>query len=184
MTAQNVVLDSVYQQLPTATSHILHPDRFLEIPRWEPQQVRWAQRDVMQSEPLWDNVIGELLIRAWLETATLPEDAGLIAARWEGDGVLLYQTETDAPQLLWKTLWQDVPAAERFFNLIRAQATKLFGVSIPTAQTPTSITYGDLLSLVIQRDANTVTVLRWTEDAWKAALMDLAQRSTFEKNNP
>ncbi len=184
VSAQNVALDSIYQQMPTTTSHILHPDRFLETPRWEPQRLRWAQRDVQNSEPAWDNVIGELLIRSLLEVVSLPEDAGLIAAGWEGDGVLLYQTSSDAPQLVWKSAWRDAAAADRFFNLVRAQAPKLFGVSIPTEQKPKSITYEDILGLKILAEGNTVTIIRSTEESWKDALESLASRSSFEKNRP
>ncbi len=184
VSSQNVALDSIYQQLPTSTAHILHPDRYLETPRWNPQKLRWAQLDVHNSEPVWDNVIGELLIRSWLESVALPEDAGLIAAGWEGDGVLLYQTTSGTPQLAWKSAWRDSSHADRFFNLVRAQAPKLFGVSIPTQQQPKSITYEDLLSLKIQAEDNTVTIIRWTEDSWKEALESLASRSSFEKNKP
>ena len=179
ISGQDVVLDSVYQQIPTSTAHLLHPDRFLEIPRWQPKVMKWAQLDLLGSEPVWTNVMGELVIRAWLETATLAEDASLIAALWEGDGVLLYQTNNDAPQLAWKSLWRSESSAQRFFNLVRAQAQKLFGVSIPTQQTPDSIVYGDLLGLKIKRDGASVTILRWTEEAWLAALEDLASRSSF-----
>ena len=79
-------------------------------------------------------------------------------------------------------MWRDASAADRFFNLVRAQAPKLFGVSIPTQQQPKSITYDDLLGLKVQAEENTVTILRWTEDVWKEALESLASRSSFEKN--
>ena len=61
-----VSLDAVYQQLPESTSEILHPERYLAMPRKRPRTVTWPQLDQQGLEPTWDNVVGELLVRSLL----------------------------------------------------------------------------------------------------------------------
>ncbi len=181
VTAQDVALDAVYQRLPTSTAHLIHPDRYLEIPPWEPRRLQWAQLDLRGSEPVWENVVGELLIRAWLQRSLTPEDAGMLASGWEGDGVLLYQTPDQAPQLVWKTNWRRPETAMRFFDALVQHAKPLFEITgEPTEKTETSAFFDDLLSLKLMRDDDTVTVLRGTEAEWTETLQDLAQRSSFE----
>jgi hypothetical protein len=181
---QNVMLDAVYQQLPSSTAQIIHPDRYLEIPRWEPRNLRWAQRDILRSEPVWDNVIGELMIRGWLQSALPAEDAALLAAGWEGDGVLLYQTEDEAPQLVWKTAWRNASTAERFFKLLTDQAKALFEIEGAPEKSDTTATFPDVLGPKLILAEDTVTLLRTTTPTWAEALEDVAQRSRFRENKP
>lgn len=183
VTGQDVALDSLYQRLPTSTAHLLHPDRYLEIPRWEPRTLKWDQLDVLQSEPRWENVIGELLIRAWLSQALSLEEASLFASGWEGDGVLLYQTKDEAPQLAWKSTWRRPETAQRFFDILAQHAAKLLNTDptlMPTVSSPGRMVIDDLLRVDAFVEGNTVTLLRTTEVEWRDALEDLAERSSFQ----
>lgn len=184
VSSQNVALDSIYQQMPTSTTHIIHPDRYLEIPRWEPRRLAWARLDINRTEPLWENVIGELMLRAWLQSVLPAEEAGLLASRWEGDGVLLYQTPDQGPQLVWKTAWRDAAAAEQFFNQLGENAATLFGMEGEPARAENSLTFEGVLGLKVTHAEDTVTVLRTTKPAWRETLEDIALRSSFQPKTP
>ncbi len=180
VSGQNVALDSIYQQLPDTTSHLLHSDRYLEIPRWQPRRLEWAQLDLRQSEPVWENVMGELMIRAWLRAALGEESASALASGWEGDGVLLYQTDDEAPQLVWKSAWRDSGSAQRFFETLGEHAGRLFEMEETTGRRDGNTwTFDGVLTLSLTLAEDTVTMVRSTEPEWAAALTDLGDRSSF-----
>ncbi len=179
-----VALDSIYQQRPATTAHLLHPDRYLRTPRYEPRQVRWAQLDIKRHEPTWDNVLGEVLIRSALRMHVSHAMADVLAAGWDGDGVLLYQTDTQGPQLLWKTAWRDAAAAKQFFNWLDTQGPTLFEVAREERQVfddERRVVYPSVLEVDLTLKDDTVTLLRTTEPEWAAALKELSARSPFEK---
>ena len=111
------------------------------------------------------------------------EEASLFASGWEGDGVLLYQTEDEAPQLVWKSTWRRPETAQRFFEILTQNAAKLFNTDpalMPTIDSPGRMVIEDILRLDAFVDGNTVTLLRSTEAKWRAALEELAQQSSFQ----
>ena len=107
-------LAGAFRQPPSCTAHILHPERFLAQPRWEPVEIRYENRARAGARPVADNVLGEFGVRQWLQVGG--QDAGTaadIARGWEGDRYVVYH-EGKASSALWVTLWGTPEAAHRF----------------------------------------------------------------------
>ncbi len=183
ITRKNVSLDSMYQQMPTSTAQLLHPERFLTNPPYRPRALKWAQLDLKGAEPTWDNVIGEALTRAWLRQHAANEEADLLAAAIDGDRVILYQVPDDGPQVLWKTVWRNAERANAFVDFIVNRVGAIFGVEeSATAQTNGTTQYfPGVLDLEITLRDDEVILLRSTTTEWRKALQDLASRSAFQK---
>ncbi len=185
VTGQGLALDAIYQQLPTCTAHLLHPDRYLEIPRWQPRRLDWAQLDLRGAEPEWENVVGELLLRTWLQRVLSEGEGALLASAWEGDGFLFYQTDTEAPQLVWKTAWRNEERAQAFLSVLDEHALPLFETDTSERQAEGNrVTFPGILKLTLIREGETVSVFRTTDDAWLEALESLAARSAFTEKKP
>jgi hypothetical protein len=116
--------DAVWADPPQSTEQILHPEKY---DAHEPP-IRIAPAPLGALEPGLrlgaGTVLGELGVRAWLETAVAPEVAARAAAGWGGDrAVLLVPPPADPvadaaaaldPALAWLTVWDDPLEAEDF----------------------------------------------------------------------
>lgn len=182
VSAEKVSLDSVYQQLPTCSSHILHPELYLRRPRYQPRAIKWPKLDLLGAEPRWDNVAGELMIRGLLRKVLPNNEADPIAAEWDGDRQLFYIVES-GPQLAWKTLWRSEAAAARFFGALRTSAVSIFGVekSDLAKETPSSIEYGGKFALQLEQTGDSVQLIRSMSPEWSATLASLMQEASAVK---
>jgi hypothetical protein len=121
-------VDALWADPPGSTEQVLHPDSYYACD--EPIPIG---EDAFPSlpgfgRPTGTDVLGELGVRAWLETAVPPELAARAATGWGGDRVAIYTRAAarvdggaDAPApLLWLTVWDDSAEAADFAEAARA----------------------------------------------------------------
>jgi hypothetical protein len=106
-------VSKAYQQPPSSTAQILHPEKFYNEPREEPIAVTWTDLQVNGQAPIADNVVGEfgvrVLLTEWLDAATAEKAAN----GWRGDRYLAYE---GGQVLLWKTVWASAEEAVEFLE--------------------------------------------------------------------
>ncbi len=92
-------------RMPRSTEHILHPERFLGGD--EPTDLAFTRSDGVRHE----DGLGEFEIRLLLTVLTGVEARGVaLAAGWDGDRFAV----VDGDALVWYSVWDDPPAADRF----------------------------------------------------------------------
>lgn len=104
-------LRRVYRDPPRSTEHILHPEKYLsgddpiEIPK--PSAPPGYGRTS-------SDTLGELGIRAVLNTCYPLRHASDVATGWGGDTYVVFSGQKKELVLLWSTVWDDEAAAARF----------------------------------------------------------------------
>lgn len=115
--------------LPLSTEQVLHPDRFLNAERDSPTRVRFASDLAPAWESLYEDGLGELEIRVFLEEHLGdPNRAAAAAAGWDGD---LYRL-LNAPAgevLLWVSVWDSAAEASEFATAAREAWAHRYGVA-------------------------------------------------------
>jgi hypothetical protein len=106
-------VSKAYEQPPSSTAQILHPQKFLAKPREEPIAIAWADTDLKGEKPIADNCVGEMgtriLLAEWLDDAT----GERAAAGWRGDRYLYF---AGGQALIWKSVWATAQEATEFFE--------------------------------------------------------------------
>lgn len=116
--------------LPRSTEQILHTDRWLEDD--EPTAVRFAESPPAGWDVVYENDLGELETRIFLEEhLDDPTRARTAAAGWDGDAYRLLRRE-DAEGLVWTSVWDTPADADEFADAARAAyATRYGGATAP-----------------------------------------------------
>jgi hypothetical protein len=139
-------VDALWGDPPVSSEQLLHPDKYEAC---EPAVA--VEESALPSlagfgRPVGSDVLGELVVRTWLESALPPEIAERAAAGWGGDRAGLYapapaESVTDggtaaAPApgapLAWLTVWDDAAEADDFARAARQVLAKM---SKETSQT-------------------------------------------------
>jgi len=115
-------VDALWRDPPASSEQVLHRNKYeaCENPIPVPEAVLPAVPGF--DRPKASDVMGELVLRAWLSTALPADIAARAAAGWAGDRAAVYQApaaEPDGgtplePPLLWLTIWDDGGEAEDF----------------------------------------------------------------------
>jgi hypothetical protein len=111
-------VDTLWKDPPATTEQVLHPEKYDLCE--EPVTVEAALLPSLPvlGPPIATDVLGELVIRAWLATSVSPELAERAATGWAGDRAALYRPTPDGGAadavLLWLTLWDDPADADDF----------------------------------------------------------------------
>jgi len=110
-----------YRNPPQSTAQILHPEKYLANPTWQPTRIEWPDTTFNGKKPDDDNVLGELGIRILLSEYT--DDATGVAAAegWQGDR---YLTFDGGKTLVWKTAWDSSDITRRFAEALTRAWTK------------------------------------------------------------
>ena len=114
---------SVLGAMPTSTEQILHPDRYASNDQPTEMTFPAAEPDTVQYE---DN-LGEFETRLLFQQHLGDEaEAARLAAGWDGDRYQVLGRHSDV--LVWYSVWDDAPAADRFTSgLERAWAKRRAG---------------------------------------------------------
>jgi hypothetical protein len=115
-------LSTVYADPPSSTAQILHPEKYLNLPRENPIPVIFGNTAVQGEKPLADNVLGEMGCRI-LFAQTDAETADQIATGWRGDRYLVYN---DGKDIVWKSYWSSPEAAKAAADAIEAMCSRRF----------------------------------------------------------
>jgi hypothetical protein len=170
-------VDALWTDPPTSTEQVLHPEKYesCEAPVNVDPSVLPALPGL--GHPGATDVAGELVVRAWLETAWAPDVAARAAAGWGGDRAAIYASPPEAPgtggpdagatttaALGWLTLWDDAAEADDFAHAARTvlerQAEK--GVPEPASQAtrPDGVVFSSARGLFgLARRADAVALL-------------------------
>jgi len=120
-------VDALWRDPPDSSEQVLHREKYdaCEAPIAVPESALPALPGF--DRPKASDVMGELVVRAWLSTA-LPDDvAARAAAGWGGDRAGIYAAAATAtvrpdggapvvirPPLIWLTIWDDAAEADEF----------------------------------------------------------------------
>lgn len=106
-------VSKAYENPPSSTAQILHPQKYMSNPREEPIAILWTETTVKGEKPVIDNVVGEMgmriLFAEWLDAST-GEKA---AAGWRGDRYLYFAS---SGAVIWKSVWANAEEAAEFFR--------------------------------------------------------------------
>jgi len=98
--------------LPRSTEQVLHTDRWLD--RDDPTMVRFAEDPPRGWDVVYENDLGELETRIFLEEHLADRDRARAAAGgWDGDAYRLLRRE-DAEGLVWTSVWDSSTDADEF----------------------------------------------------------------------
>lgn len=123
-------VDALWSDPPISSEQVLHPDKYeaCEAP------VRVGE-ELLPSlpgfgRPKATDVLGEMVIRAWLARAAPREAAERGAAGWGGDRAGVYlAAATDGgdpgPALAWLTIWDDPAEAEELLRVASVTAVRM-----------------------------------------------------------
>jgi hypothetical protein len=106
--------------MPRSTEQILHPERYAAAD----QPTELAFVGTTADTAIYEDGLGEFEIRLLFQQL-LGDHTGLratpLAAGWDGDRYRVFGKERSAQALVWYSVWDDAPAADRFQrNLERA----------------------------------------------------------------
>ncbi len=114
----NAAIDAAFKDPPESSKQILHPEKYMAVPRDRPQPVVFTFKPEPSWKKLHENVVGELGIRALFEDQLGVEKAQRVAAGWGGDRYVLYEITRDRWVLVWQTVWDAPKDAREFFNAL------------------------------------------------------------------
>jgi hypothetical protein len=123
------LLSQCYDDPPTSTEQILHPERYLS--RDAPQEVRLEDALLVLGEDYREVVVrplGEWYTRLYLEGVLPASQAEQAAAGWDGDRLAVYVDEDDGrPVMVLRSVWDDANEAAEFGALFEAFGTERAG---------------------------------------------------------
>ena len=130
-------LADAFRHPPSSSSQILHPERFLALPRQEPLEIEYEDRTIKGQQPASDNVAGEFGLRQLLAN-WLKDDvkAAELAANWVGDRYLVYGDEKTS-SYIWRCAWASENAARQFVAAAQTGWQVRYGIA-PTGAYPTA----------------------------------------------
>lgn len=142
------LVNGLYQHPPTATEHILHPDKYLagELPT--PVDVPTAPTGyrIVDHDRLGEFGMSQVLARCIGDAKAAKASVG-----WAGDH---YAVAVDGEQrvaLLWSTVWDDETHAERFAKLLESRRECWVGRKVTKWRIPDE--------LLVQRDGRRVALV-------------------------
>ena len=174
------ILADAFHHPPSSTSQILHPERFLALPRREPTPISYGNATIKNQPPAVDNVVGEfglrLLLTTWLKDEA---KAAELAADWAGDRYLFYG-DARANSYVWKCAWSSEAAAREFMLAAQVGWQSRYGVKPPGTPSPNEQAGGqkttlssrlpDGRELLIFQENQTVTLEEAQNADWHEAL--------------
>jgi hypothetical protein len=111
-------------EFPVSTSQILHPERYFATPRRVPVVVRLLPSKDAPS--LYENVMGELATRAFLEQLLHDRKRAARAADgWSGDRIALVGLGSDSG-VVWLSVWNTPRDAAEFADAMRLVVRRRF----------------------------------------------------------
>jgi hypothetical protein len=120
-----------YRRPPRSTAEILDAGRYLDGGGLAAATIGWDSVKVGESEPFWDDRLGQFLIRGALAAWQEDEIAGLGSAGWAGDRLLAFNAaagERARGHVVWQTLWRETDWAEAFERAMGACLVRFYAM--------------------------------------------------------
>jgi hypothetical protein len=138
-------VNAVYADPPASTEHILHPGRYRAGD--EPIPVSIASlADTLGSDwrLVFEDPIGELMLRIYLQDQLGAEDAAKAAAGWGGDlSVVYYDEDSYGLVMVLRSVWDTPAEAEEFLDAYVTYAARRYGHPANDIAGDLSCWYGD-----------------------------------------
>jgi hypothetical protein len=157
-------VDALWRDPPASSEQVLHRAKYesCENPIPVPEGVMPAVPGF--DRPKASDVMGELVLRAWLSTALPADVAARAAAGWGGDRAAVYEAPSPQPDggrppeppMAWLTIWDDGGEAEDFARA----ATMMPGANVTRR--------GETVALFFGAPELAPPALDGLLDAWKA----------------
>jgi hypothetical protein len=153
-------VNEAYADLPQSTEQILHPARYLVGD--EPIPVSVAPlADTLGGDwhLVFEDPIGEFMLRIYLQNYLTPEEAAQAAEGWGGDlGVVYYDDTTGELLMVLHSVWDTQYEAGEFLGAYVTYAARRYGYPASDATGGLSCWYGDD-TLCVNWEGDTVTVV-------------------------
>ena len=129
-------VDELWNEPPVSSEQILHPEKYDACEGAIAVDEATLPALPGFGRPTASDVLGELVVRTWLESALPPEIAARAATGWGGDRAGLYAPGPPAPvadggapmptaPLAWLTVWDDAGEADDFARGARQVLAKM-----------------------------------------------------------
>ena len=154
-------VDAAFARPPSSTEHILHPDKYESAE--PPLEVMLPDLLPALGEGwklLFEDTLGEMMLRAYLETGFRAVDPAGAAAGWGGDRVGVYLGPEDETVVLVSALWDTERDAREFYDaFVRFTVARTGGEWEPPDEESVLMTLpADVIAISI-RGAETVTIV-------------------------
>lgn len=157
-------VDQIYQNPPTSTEQILHPERYFEGD--EPVVLEFStEKTLPDSTQIYENVLGEYQMRLFVEEHLLegeeakvkPAEVDQALEGWGGDRLRAFRSEDDNVLITHLSVWDTIQDANEYFDILEAvmkarypkakveRAEGKYGRSITISTTTTQTDEGERL---------------------------------------
>jgi len=118
-------VSKAYTRLPSSTSQILHPEKYLAGE--EPLAITWQDTELNGRKATFENVVGEFGIGILFKESGFPRnEAERMATGWRGDRYLYWH---DAGALVWKSAWETPAKAREVAAALETMLAKRYNAS-------------------------------------------------------
>ena len=157
------LVNEALEQPPASTEQILHSEKYIEgempIPVEMPDLERTLGADW---ERVRTNRLGELFIRAWLETDFSPAEAATASTGWGGDAYSLFKGPNGQSIMVLTVVWDSTQDAEEFFDTVQRHTEARAGVlwdDSQIAEDASVISLPDRTMYVERKDDTTLMIV-------------------------
>ncbi|MGF1656162.1 MAG: hypothetical protein ACFCU3_04190 [Verrucomicrobiales bacterium] len=183
-------INRAFQDPPTSTSQILHPEKYFQVPREDPIEVDWPESAILGQLPLATNNFGEFGIQVWLGE-WLPKASAVSAAEgWRGDRYAVYDAGHEGrAHIAWLTMWESEQSASEFLDAVKEavssrykpgsveETTELFSFDHPRAirvlqPSPSTVLFVDALEIDFADEAMTQIAEHFIQPADEPVLQE------------
>lgn len=110
---------SAYGRPPESTADVLDTGRYLAEQRAPMPRVEWTSTKIEDTEPFWDDRLGQYAALAFLKRYNPEEAAGEASKHWVSDRFLAYALKGDLTRrghAVWQTRWAGAEDMEKFYK--------------------------------------------------------------------
>ena len=154
-------VDAAFARPPSSTEQVLHPDKYESAE--PPLEVMLPDLLPALGEGwklLFEDTLGEMMLRAYLETGFRAVDPAGAAAGWGGDRVAVYAGPEDGTVVLLSALWDTEPDAREFYDaFVRFTVDRTGGEWEPLDDETVTMTLPNRVIAVSIRDAETAIIV-------------------------
>lgn len=157
------LVNGALEQPPVSTEQILHSEKYLEgeipIPVEIPE-LGWILGEGW--ERVRTNRLGELFIRAWLETDFSSAEAATASTGWGGDAYSLFKGPDGQSLLVLLVVWDSIQDANEFFDTVQRHTEARTGImwnDSQIAEDATAISLPGRTMYIERKDATTLMIV-------------------------
>jgi hypothetical protein len=166
-------IDDLYEELPTTTEQMLHPDKLLA--REPAREVKVDPAPLLalaaEHEVVWEDELGEASLVAMLADVATPHTAREAAAGWGGDRYLALERKNEpaaAPLLVGVIAWDSKAEAKQFEPVFRDYLQKHKPDDHLVARKGDKIIYATHTRVLDAGEAASSSASALSKAAWKA----------------